>query len=196
MSFYSYSCTTICSPFTSDFIIGLTPMKKYYLLLIVVLTTVGSFYAYYESKADTCGGRCTGSSYCTACKNCSGCKHCNSGGSCGVCASPEPEPAPVKKTKVVKASSTKVNSSRSTTAKSAKTKTVMGSSSASNIHTVKTASINVRKEPSAKAEIICVIHHKKSVRILKKVDATWVEIEAFCDNNRRVTGYVHRSLLN
>jgi SH3-like domain-containing protein len=61
---------------------------------------------------------------------------------------------------------------------------------------VKAASINVRKEPSAKAEVICVLHHKKSVRILKKVDATWVEIEAFCDDNRRVTGYVHRSLLN
>lgn len=169
-------------------------MKKYYLILIAVLTVIGSFYAYYESKADTCGGRCTGSAYCTACKNCSGCKHCNSGGSCGVCAAPEPPP--VKKPKVVKVSSPKVTTKHTTASKSTKSNTVMGSSSASDIHTVKAATINVRKEPSSQAEVICVLHHKKSVRILKKVDATWVEIEAFCDDNRRVTGYVHKSLLN
>ena len=179
-------------------------MKKYYILLIAVLTAIGSFYAIYESKADTCGGRCTGSAYCTACKNCSGCKHCNSGGSCGVCAAPEPEPAPVKKKSVPVVKSTPVISSpkpstnkvaKSSSTKS-KSKTVLGSSSGSSIHTVKAASINVRKEPSTKAEIICTLHHNKSVRILKKVDAAWVEIEAFCDDSRRVTGYVHKSLLN
>lgn len=171
-------------------------MKKYLIILIVVLTSIGSFYAYYESKADTCGGRCTGSAYCTACKNCSGCKHCNSGGSCGVCAAPEP--APVKKPKVVVPTPTKAPSSHSPTQNktSTKSKSSLGSSTASKIHTVKSKSINVRKTPSATAEIICVLHHKKSVRILKKVDATWVEIEAFCDDNRRVTGYVHRNTLN
>lgn len=171
-------------------------MKKYLIILIVVLTSIGSFYAYYESKADTCGGRCTGSAYCTACKNCSGCKHCNSGGSCGVC--DVREPAPVKKPKVVKTTATKAPSSHSpthnkTTTKSKKT---LGSSTASKIHTVNAKSINVRKTPSATAEIICVLHHKKSVRILKKFDATWVEIEAFCDDNRRITGYVHKNTLN
>lgn len=179
-------------------------MKKSLLFAIIALTCIGSFFAIYESKADTCGGRCTGSAYCTACKNCSGCKHCNSGGSCGVCAAPEPEPAPVKKKSVPLVKSTPVVSSpklgtnrvaKSSSTKS-KSKTVLGSSSDSNIHTVKAASINIRKEPSAKGEIICTLHHKKSVRILKKVDAIWVEIEAFCDNNnRRVTGYVHRSVL-
>ena len=173
-------------------------MKKSLLFAIIALTCIGSFFAIYESKADTCGGRCTGSAYCTACKNCSGCKHCNSGGSCGVCAAPEPEPAPVKKKKTVTVvSSPKVNTSHTTTSKktSSKSKSSLGSSSSSNIHIVKSASINVRKEPSATSEIICILHHKKSVRILKKLNATWVEIEAFCDNNRRVTGYVHRNTL-
>lgn len=171
-------------------------MRKYYLILILALTAIGSFYAYYESKADTCGGRCTGSAYCSACKNCSRCKHCNSGGSCGVCAAPEPEP--VRKPKAVKIATPKVPSSHSTTHNKTPTKSkkVLGSSSASKIHTVKAKSINVRKTPSVTSEIICVLHHKKSVRILKKIDATWIEIEAFCDDNRRVTGYIHRNSLN
>lgn len=86
--------------------------------IIIALTCIGSFFAFYETKADTCGGRCTGSAYCTACKNCSGCKHCNSGGSCGVFASPDHELAPVKKKKTVTVtSSPKLNASHSTNSK-------------------------------------------------------------------------------
>jgi len=55
---------------------------------------------------------------------------------------------------------------------SLKPKSSLGSSPSSNIHTVKASSINVRKEPSTTAEIVYVLHHKKSVRILKKVNSS------------------------
>ncbi|MCP2937766.1 hypothetical protein NK983_34220, partial [Salmonella enterica subsp. enterica serovar Typhimurium] len=66
-------------------------MKRSLLFGIVLLSLSGSLLLWYDSSADPCGGRCTGSAYCTACTNCSRCHHCKYGGSCGVCAAPEPK---------------------------------------------------------------------------------------------------------
>jgi CRISPR/Cas system-associated protein Cas10 (large subunit of type III CRISPR-Cas system) len=68
-------------------------MKKTILILIVLIASITYFNQ--SSKADTCGGKCSGGANCNACKNCSGCKHCaKEGGICSVCKDySEPKPA-------------------------------------------------------------------------------------------------------
>lgn len=178
-------------------------MKKSLLLVITILTCIGSSLLIYEAKADTCGGRCTGSAYCTACKNCTGCKHCNSGGSCGVCKTNNTKPPAKKKFPTVKKSQTlKIDKTTAspkkpnpTNSSSTKPKSTLSSPS-SNIRKVRVTKLNVRKEPLDNAPIICVLTNKKSVRILNELNNIWLEIEAFCDNNRHIRGYVHKVSLN
>lgn len=80
-------------------------MKTLVLTLFLCITSITSFGQTKPSKLiASCESRgCSGSEYCSACKNCSGCKHCaKEGGTCGVCAPPQP-----KKKAVTKSSKTK-----------------------------------------------------------------------------------------
>lgn len=163
--------------------------------------------SYYADK----GGRCNGSANCKSCTNCKRCGHCKSGGSCGACSggssySSYSKPSNKKSTVSTKSgysgeTSKTIHKAKSTIANTSKTKvtvkstTANSSAKAERFYTVKSATLNIRKEPSVNAEIICTVHHKKMVRIISKAVGDWIKIETFCENNRRVNGYVHKSSL-
>ncbi|MBI3521198.1 MAG: SH3 domain-containing protein [Bacteroidetes bacterium] len=173
-------------------------MKKIALIIIVLFATISAFFFFTrESVADTCEGRCTGSSNCTACSSCNYCKHCNSGGSCGVCSSgsssssdkyntsPSPSSPSESKKYTIKSTSSEISSSLSKEV-SVKHKSTI------KIYYVKSSILNIRKEASKSSEIICVVKKKKKIKILKSHDDNWYLVESFCEG-KKVKGFVTKA---
>lgn len=123
------------------------------------------------------GRRCTGSAYCTACTNCSRCAHCSNGGSCGVCSggSTETNYTPSKKSR-------RYSKPNYATRTYNKNETVY----------VAVDTINVRKGPSYKYDIIEKIYFGDSISYLEK-SGLWIKIKV---EKTGTVGYVSAKLLN
>lgn len=126
-------------------------------------------------------GRCTGSANCNICRNCSRCAHCNSGGSCGVCGGGSNY---YSTPKILKASKTK----------SAKYCYYPSSKIyyENEIIIIYNEIINLRKEPSAKSEIVQKIYLGDLVTFLEK-EGEWLKVQV---ENTKNIGYIYAKLLN
>jgi uncharacterized protein YgiM (DUF1202 family) len=154
-------------------------MKKITLIVIVLFAAITAFFFFTrESKAEGCGGRCTGSSSCSACRNCSRCAHCSNGGTCGVCSTGSSYSAPTPK-KHTSSSSPKSNSPSHST----KVKSIVKT------YYVKTSILNIRKEPSKTSDVICTVKKKEKVKILKKYNDNWYYVQITC-HGKKAHGYI------
>jgi len=122
------------------------------------------------------GRGCKGSAYCTACKNCTGCKHCaKNGGTCGVCSSG-------------------YTKRKTTNKKSESYKSSIGSKvilKKGDILSVITNSLNLRKGPGTKYEIIEKLKKTSKVELLD-IKGSWLKVKVKSSNN---IGYVYAKYL-
>lgn len=173
-------------------------MKKTILILVALIATLGFFTFYLnESKAKDRGGRCTGSASCSACKNCSRCAHCSNGGTCGVCSGSSggssyntnysTHSSNNSTYKTTSSSSHKTSTHKKTTTKKSNHFVVRS-------YVVKTAILNIRKEPTKLSEVLCVVKKKHKIKILKSHNEFWYLVEATC-GGKRIKGFVTKGSL-
>ncbi|MES2566232.1 MAG: SH3 domain-containing protein [Bacteroidota bacterium] len=162
-------------------------MRKITIIVVAVFVALTTFCFFNrDSKAETCGGRCTGSSSCSACKNCSRCAHCSNGGTCGVCSGGSSDESSTPKKHY--SSSSYSSSSHKSSNKS----TVEAKKSVVQTYFVKTSILNIRKEPTKSSETVCVAKKKEKVKILKEYNDTWYYVLVLC-NGKKVHGYITKN---